>query len=105
MGQASRTLTTSIKLFCTVHLFYHHCYEIRDTFGPSMLPTLNIAGDWCLIDKLRYSFGRNLKVGDLVMAGKPGQPETSVLKRIIGMVSILESQSRNTEYAWLILFP
>lgn len=68
-----------------------------------MLPTLNIAGDFCLVDKFHYSSGRNMKVGDLVVASKPGQPETFILKRVIGMVSqlpksvIVLSSHRNLE--------
>lgn len=83
---ARRSIGLSLKLFCSIHLFMHYGYEVHGTFGPSMLPTLNITGDFCVVDKWRYHHGKGMKVGDLVVASKPGQPDTFILKRVIGMV-------------------
>lgn len=89
---ARKSAALAVKLFCATHLFMHYGFEIHGTFGPSMLPTLNIAGDFCLVDKWNYHHGRRMKVGDLVVASKPGQPETFILKRIVGMVHMIQSQ-------------
>ncbi|CCG83948.1 protein of unknown function [Taphrina deformans PYCC 5710] len=80
-----RSVALAVKAFCGIHLCLHYGLEVHGTFGPSMLPTLNIAGDFCIVDKWRFNRGRNMKVGDLVVASKPGHPDTYILKRIIGM--------------------
>lgn len=82
-----RTLCLSVKLFAAAHLFLQYGYEVHGTFGPSMLPTLNIAGDWCLVDKYHHAYGKDLSIGDLVVASRPGHPEMYILKRLIGKVS------------------
>ena len=81
-----RTLSTSVKLFAGFHLFLQYGYEVHGTFGPSMLPTLNTAGDWCLVDKWHHRHGKDMHVGDLIVAGKPGDPDTFILKRLLGAV-------------------
>ncbi|ORY82155.1 peptidase S24/S26A/S26B/S26C, partial [Protomyces lactucae-debilis] len=80
-----RTTSRTMKLFTAFHLLINYGGEIHSTFGPSMLPTINTAGDWCIVDKWRYRLGRNLRVGDLVVASKPGGDDIFVLKRVIGM--------------------
>lgn len=80
-----RNVVLTVKFFAAYHLFLDYGAEIHATFGPSMLPTLNTAGDWCLVNKWHYRYGRNMKVGDLVVVSKPGSPDIFVLKRIIGM--------------------
>ena len=84
---ARRTASLSIKLFAAFHLILDYVGEVHATWGPSMLPTLNTAGDWCLIDKWHHRNGKNMHVGDLVVVHKPGYPNTYVLKRVLGMVS------------------
>lgn len=66
------------------HLFMSNCYTVRKTIGPSMLPTLNVRGDWVLISKLN-KLGRGLRVGDLVSYKHPVEADIGVIKRVIGM--------------------
>lgn len=94
---ARTSAALALKLFCATHLFVSYGFEIHGTFGPSMLPTLNIAGDFCLVDKWNHYQGKDMKVGDLVVASKPGHPDTFILKRIIGMVSLFVTR-RSSEF-------
>uniref|UniRef100_A0A060T5M9 ARAD1B13046p n=1 Tax=Blastobotrys adeninivorans TaxID=409370 RepID=A0A060T5M9_BLAAD len=75
----------ALRVACTVHLIHWNVYELTDTRGESMLPTLRAAGDYVHVDKLFHSRGRNCKVGDIIVAGKPTDPEQRVCKRITGM--------------------
>jgi mitochondrial inner membrane protease subunit 1 len=73
-----------IRSVAALHLFTSSCYEISQTEGASMLPTLQIHGDFCVVDK-SYKNGRGISMGDLVVARKPTQPGSWVCKRITGM--------------------
>lgn len=78
---AARTL----QGFCFLHLFWEHFYSVGATSGASMLPTINIEGDFIIISKL-YSRGRGVGVGDLVSYVHPVDgPGVHVCKRVIGM--------------------
>lgn len=75
----------TLQSFFFVHLFWDHFYSLGATSGASMLPTINIEGDFILISKL-YSRGRGVKVGDLVSYVHPVDgPGVHVCKRVIGM--------------------
>jgi hypothetical protein len=52
------------------HLFMTHAYTISATWGPSMLPTFSIMGDYCLTSKY-YRRGRDVKVSLLGNISKP----------------------------------
>ncbi|XP_026444034.1 mitochondrial inner membrane protease subunit 1-like isoform X2 [Papaver somniferum] len=52
--------------------------------GPSMLPTLNLTGDWILSEKVLNLSGK-VHNGDIVTARSPENPKKFVVKRIMGM--------------------
>lgn len=53
-------------------------------YGPSMLPTLNIAGDVVLVEHLSPLLG-NVGYGDLVLVRSPLNPNRNLTKRIVAM--------------------
>ncbi|CAZ83782.1 unnamed protein product [Tuber melanosporum] len=80
-----RTLVRAGQTFFFIHLFWEHFYCVGAATGASMLPTINVAGDWIVISKL-YSRGRGIGVGDMVSYVRPVDgPGMHVSKRIIGM--------------------
>jgi len=56
--------------------------------GPSMLPTMNRAGDVLFVDKLTFKF-RDVRRNEIVIAASPHKPGEEVCKRVIGLVSAL----------------
>ena len=72
------------KVAACIHLVTQYVFTIRLTYGPSMLPTLDIRGDWVFLSKLQVR-GRGVKVGDIVSFAHPMFPDTSALKRVVGM--------------------
>ena len=57
---------------------------MANTLGPSMVPTMNAAGDRVLISKM-HKRGRGVKVGDLVDFRHPLVPGMGAIKRIAAM--------------------
>lgn len=80
----SRIASLSIRSIAGLHLFSSSYFEISQTEGASMLPTLQVNGDFCVVDK-RFKNGNGIQMGDLVVARKPTQPNSWVCKRITGM--------------------
>ncbi|MCJ1389476.1 hypothetical protein MMC18_002333 [Xylographa bjoerkii] len=72
------------KLFFGLHLVNEYVGQIKQTAGPSMLPTLNVAGDWVYVSRF-YRRGRAVKVGDVVTIRHPMFPGTGASKRVLGM--------------------
>lgn len=79
-----RILSISVRSIAAVHLFTSSCFELSQTEGASMLPTIQTSGDFCIIDK-SFKNGNKIKIGDLIVARKPTQPDSWVCKRITGM--------------------
>jgi len=77
-------LLTIFQLFFGGHLLVSHVGSVMNTLGPSMLPTLNVSGDWVYISKL-HRRGLNVRVGDVVSVKHPLFPEASASKRVLGM--------------------
>lgn len=85
LTQQLRYAARTLQGFCFLHLFWEHFYSVGATSGASMLPTINIEGDFIVISKL-YSRGRGVGVGDLVSYVHPVDgPGVHVCKRVIGM--------------------
>jgi len=72
------------KVFFGAHLFAAYFGQAALTAGPSMLPTLNVEGDWVWVNKL-YRRGKGIVVGDLVSVKHPWYPEMRASKRVLGM--------------------
>ncbi|KAK9474820.1 peptidase S24/S26A/S26B/S26C [Dipodascopsis tothii] len=79
-----RALSAVVRVACFAHLVLTYGFEIRQTRGQSMLPTIFYKDDYIVIDK-RSRLGRNISVGDCVVVHKPTAPSTSVCKRVSGM--------------------
>ena len=80
----ARQVLNGVKAGVVVHLFLEYFYSINLTYGPSMLPTLNFAGDWVLVDK-SFRWGNNVVVGDLVSFKTPIEPGKGAIKRVVGL--------------------
>lgn len=69
---------------CFVHLVHSGVYEVTETYGESMLPTLNCHGNFVHVNKL-HRLGANCKLGDVIICAKPTLPTQRVCKRITGL--------------------
>lgn len=77
-------LSWTLRAGCAAHLFNEYVYEFTETKGESMLTTLQANHDFVHALK-SYRLGRNLDIGDLVVATKPSDPDHRICKRISGM--------------------
>ena len=83
LGRPFRTTIFAGKFLAFTHLFLEYGYSIAPAFGPSMLPTFDILGEWLLISR-RHRYGRNVQVGDLVAYSIPINDSVGV-KRLMGL--------------------
>lgn len=79
-----RVLSYALRAVAGLHVFTSSCFELSQTEGASMLPTLQVQNDFCIVDK-RFKYGRGIQMGDMIVARKPTQPESWICKRITGM--------------------
>lgn len=85
LTQQLHYVVRTLQGFCFLHLFWEHFYSVGVASGASMLPTINIEGDFIVVSKL-YSRGRGVGVGDLISYVHPVDgPGIHVCKRVIGM--------------------
>lgn len=84
LRETLRIGSLSIRSIAALHLFTSTAYEISQTEGASMLPTLNVNSDFCVVSK-KFKNGNGLEMGDIIVARKPTQPDSWVCKRITGM--------------------
>lgn len=66
------------------HIFTEYFFWTGESYGISMLPTINSTGDWLLMSKY-YRRGRGVEVGDLVSFKHPMREDTRSVKRVVGM--------------------
>ncbi|KAJ1995105.1 hypothetical protein EDC05_001196 [Coemansia umbellata] len=52
--------------------------------GPSMLPTINIVGDFLLVERLP-GWRKRIKIGEIVTFVSPLNPQKRASKRVLGM--------------------
>lgn len=78
------TLSWTVRAGCVAHLIHEYVYEFTETRGESMLPTLQARHDYVHALKT-HRYGRNVTMGDCIVATKPSDPEHRVCKRITGM--------------------
>lgn len=74
----------SLRIGCLAHVFHTYVYEIAETRGESMLPTLNNKYEFVHVLK-KNKYGRDLNIGDVIVATKPTNSEHRICKRITGM--------------------
>lgn len=78
------TLSWTLRAGCAVHLVNEYVFEFTATRGESMLPTLQARNDYVYALK-HHRLGRDLDMGDCIVAVKPSDPTHRVCKRITGM--------------------
>ncbi|KAK7244051.1 hypothetical protein RIF29_38869 [Crotalaria pallida] len=78
-----RTAITA-KFLCWLHVTSNYLCSPTHVYGPSMLPTLNHAGDVILAEHVSPRLGK-IEHGDLVVVQSPLNPKRCLTKRIVGM--------------------
>lgn len=53
-------------------------------YGPSMFPTLNLAGDVLIAERVSHRLGK-VGPGDVVLVKSPVDPRKTITKRIVGV--------------------
>lgn len=99
IGPITQTVSWALRMGCMVHLVHSSMYEITETYGESMLPTLACTGDFVHVNKL-YRYGKNCSIGDVVVCSKPTLPSQRVCKRITGMPGdfvLVDPQSKSNQ--------
>ena len=79
-----RNLLQTAKLLAACHLVAEYVVSVKGTYGPSMLPTINVRDDWVFISKL-HRRGKGVAVGDVVSIMHPMMPEVGAIKRVLGL--------------------
>lgn len=71
------------RFVCAVTLLRDHAFDMVETVGPSMAPTLNYSGDQVLVVRM----GLRAPVrGDIVLVRSPVAPSKMLCKRVAGLV-------------------
>ncbi|XP_050235220.1 mitochondrial inner membrane protease subunit 1-like [Mercurialis annua] len=84
---AKEALSQSIlvaKFLCFLHVTNTYVCTAALTYGPSMLPTLNLTGDLILAEKISHRIGK-VGPGDIVLVRSPVNPRRIVTKRVMGV--------------------
>lgn len=70
----------------SVYVFINNVGGISRTIGPSMLPTMFIAGDLVWFDALSWKLGKwSPQINDLIVYDTPTDPSRPVIKRVIAL--------------------
>ncbi|KAM7505933.1 hypothetical protein LguiB_004837 [Lonicera macranthoides] len=72
------------KFLCYLHVTNTYLFTTALVYGPSMLPTFDITGDFVLAERMSVRFGKVQK-GDVVLVRSPINPRKIVTKRVTGM--------------------
>ncbi|KEH38481.1 putative signal peptidase I [Medicago truncatula] len=72
------------KFLCYLHFTGNYLCSPTHAYGPSMLPTLNIAGDVVLVEHVSPRIGK-VGHGDLVLVKSPLNPNRNLTKRVVAM--------------------
>ncbi|KAH8811919.1 signal peptidase-like protein I [Xylogone sp. PMI_703] len=83
-GHPFRLLVATIKFTFAAHVFCEYAYVPVPAWGPSMLPTFEVLGDWLLISR-QYRRGRGIEIGDFVTFDSVVEPGERAIKRVIGL--------------------
>jgi inner membrane protease subunit 1 len=73
-----------VGAFLIFHIFVEYFFTYVPAYGISMLPTVNMYGDFVWISKM-YRRGRGIEVGDLVSFKSPVVVGEDAIKRVVGM--------------------
>lgn len=83
-GHPFRVAAATLKATLLCHLVMEYGFTTVITLGPSMLPTLEVLGDWVIISK-SFRRGRGIVVGDVISFDSVIEPGERVIKRVIGV--------------------
>ncbi|KAJ1276434.1 hypothetical protein BS78_05G214000 [Paspalum vaginatum] len=83
-GEALSGTFLVAQAFCAVHVVEAHVCSVAFAEGPSMLPSINLAGDVVAVDKLSLRLGK-VAPGDVVLMVSPLDPRRPIVKRVLGM--------------------
>lgn len=72
-----------VQLLAITYCIQNYLVDITMCVGPSMLPTLNSAGDIVLINRFLHRY-RAVEYNDIVVAKSPSNPQQIVCKRVLG---------------------
>ncbi|XP_050370429.1 uncharacterized protein LOC126788476 [Argentina anserina] len=73
-----------VKFICFLQVTNAHLLTVVLTYGPSMLPTLGLAANLSLAERISTRFEK-LRVGDIVLLRSPEVPRKIVTKRLVAM--------------------
>jgi signal peptidase I len=73
-----------VQFGCFLYILNNYGLSSTLCQGPSMMPTLNPAGDVVLVEHVTVTLGR-LQRGDVIVAKSPTDPNAVVCKRILGL--------------------
>lgn len=94
----------SVNAFLAAHLIFEYVFTLRPTTGPSMLPTINVEGDWVFIAKY-YRRGRGVQIGDVVSYEHPMRRGYRAMKRVVAMPGDFVLRDTPGRGEWMVQVP
>lgn len=94
----------SVNAFLAAHLIFEYVFTFRPTTGPSMLPTINVDGDWVFIAKY-YRRGRGVQIGDVVSYEHPMRRGYRAMKRVVAMPGDFVLRDTPERGEWMVQVP
>lgn len=94
----------SVNAFLAAHLIFEYVFTFRPTTGPSMLPTINVDGDWVFIAKY-YRRGRGIQIGDVVSYEHPMRRGYRAMKRVVAMPGDFVLRDTPGRGEWMVQVP
>ncbi|CAM8994788.1 unnamed protein product [Rhodiola kirilowii] len=72
------------RFFCVLHITNSYLVTPALAEGPSMLPTINLTGDFILAEKISVRLGK-VRSGDIVLIRSSQNPRKIIAKRVMAM--------------------
>jgi mitochondrial inner membrane protease subunit 1 len=102
-SSAGEFMVGLVKFTAIVYCIQSYVIDITLCVGPSMLPTLNSAGDILLLSRFLHRY-RPVEVNDVVVARSPSNPSQIVCKRVLGLegdyIQYKRPRSGNMEFSY-----
>lgn len=77
-SQDRKLVTDCVMIYCGVYMFTTNVFGFTLCVGPSMLPTIDSAGELAFIDRFSYKFDiKDYKIGDVVISKSMDDPRKS----------------------------
>ncbi|GAU49874.1 hypothetical protein TSUD_366300 [Trifolium subterraneum] len=73
-----------VKFLCVLHVTKNYLVDPVMTYGPSMLPAIDLAPNIFLAEKISTRFGK-VAHGDIVVHRSPQNPSKIFTKRLVGL--------------------